>query len=72
MGARKAKVPRKSGLLIDVARVLSVGRDRAAGTVHLRFRDKQGRIVAVRMRPRQLRTLAGGVLGLTQALEEGD
>ncbi len=71
MAAKKAKARRESGLLIDVARALSVGRDRAAGTVHLRFRNKQSRIVAVRMQPRQLRTLASGVLGLAEALEEG-
>jgi hypothetical protein len=31
VAARKPKAQRKSGLLIDVARVLSVGRDRASG-----------------------------------------
>ena len=56
--------------IIDVARVLSVARDRASGKVHLRFRDEQRRIVAVRMRPRQFRTLANGVLGLVEALGE--
>jgi hypothetical protein len=33
-------------------------------------RDEQGRIVAVRLRPRQFRTLANRVLGLAGALEE--
>ncbi len=61
---------RKSGVLIDVQRVISVGRDRTAGHINLRFRDRQSRIVAVRMRPRQFSTLANGVLGLAEALEE--
>jgi hypothetical protein len=50
--------------------VISVGRNRATGEVHLRFRDEQGRIVAVRLRPRQFRTLADGVLGLAEAMQE--
>ena len=66
MAARKKA--RKVGLLIEVHRALSVGRDRSTGRVHLRFEDDQGRLVAVRMRPRQLRTLANGVLGLAEAL----
>jgi hypothetical protein len=70
VAARKAKARRKSGLLIDVARVISVGRDRSTGAVHLRFRDERGRIVAVRLRPRQFRTLANGVLGLAEAMKE--
>ena len=72
MAASTAKAQRKSGLLVDVAGVLSVGRDRASGEVHLRFRDEQGRLVAVRLRPRQLRTLGNGVLGLAESLEDGD
>ena len=59
---------RKSGLLIDVARVVSVGRDRSTGQAILRFRDEQGRLVAVRLRPQPFRTLANGVLGLAVAL----
>ena len=55
---------RKPGLLIDVTRVISVGRNRSGGQVLLRFRDERDRIVAVRLRPRQFRTLANGVLGL--------
>ena len=60
---------RKPGLLIDVASVLSVGRDRTTGQVVLRFRDERGRIVAVRLRRRQFRTLANGMLGLAEAVE---
>ena len=37
------------------------------GVVGLRFRDENGRLVAVRFRPRQFRTLANGVLGLAEA-----
>ena len=58
-----AKTSRPRGLTIDVTRVISVGRD-AEGQVLLRFRDDRDRIVAVRLRPRQFRTLANGVLGL--------
>ena len=60
------KTPRPRGLLIDVTRVISVGRpgDQAV----LRFRDDRDRIVAVQLRPRQFQTLANGVLGLAEAL----
>ena len=55
---------------MNVARVISVGRDRTTGQAVLRFRDEQDRIVALRLRPQQLRNLAHGVLGLAEALEE--
>ena len=57
------RTARKPGLLIDVARVISVGRDRSTGQVVLRFRDEKGRLVAVRLRPGQFRTLANGRVG---------
>ncbi len=60
---------RRQGLLIDVARVVSVGRDRSTGQAVLRFRDEKGRLVAVRLWPKQFRTLANGVLGLAEARE---
>ena len=69
MAARK-KSPGKSGTLIDVARVVSVGRDRSTGEAVLRFRDTKGRLVAVRLRRQQFRTLANGVLGLAEELED--
>jgi hypothetical protein len=69
MATRKNAPTRKPGLLIDVARVLSVSRDRTTGQAVLRFRDERGRIVAVRMRPQQFRTLANGVVGLAEALK---
>ena len=61
------KTPRQArGLLIDVTRVISVGR--SGDQAVLRFRDDRERIVAVRLRPRQFQTLANGVLGLAEAL----
>jgi hypothetical protein len=71
VATRKAKPQRKPGLLIDVARFISASQDRSTGKVVFRFRDERGRIVAVRLRSRQFRTLANGVLGLAEALEEG-
>ena len=65
------RTQRKPGLLIDVARVLSVGRDRSIGRVALRFRDEQGRLVALWMRRRQFRTLANRADELAEALDEG-
>ena len=63
------RTARKPGLLIDVARVISVGRDRSTGQAVLRFRDEKNRLVAVRPRPQQFRTLSNGVLGLAEAAE---
>ena len=70
MATRKKSHARRAGVLIDVARVISVGRDRSTGQIVLRFRDERSRIVAVRLRPRQFRTLANGVLGLAEAVDE--
>ncbi len=67
MAARKSSS--KPGLLIDVARFLSASQDRTTGKVVFRFRDEQGRMVAVRLRPRQLRTLENGVRGLAESLD---
>ena len=66
-----ARRTRKQGSLIDVTRVVSVGRDRPTGGAVLRFRDHDGRLVAVRLRKQQFRTLAHGVLGLAEAMEDG-
>jgi len=67
----KRKPPAKSGVLIDVQRVVSVGRNRSSEAV-LRSQDTRGRLVALKLRPRQFfRTLVNGVLGLAEALEEG-
>ena len=67
MTARK-KPPARSGLLIDVVRVISMGHDRTTGGGALRFRDEQGRTVAVRLRSRQIETLANGVVGLAERI----
>ncbi len=64
---RKKSPTRKSSVLIDVARLICIGRDRSTGQVVLRFRDEKGCLVAVRLRPQQFRTLANGVLGLAKA-----
>ena len=70
MATKKRPSRRTPGLLIDVANVVSVGRDRPTGGAVLRFRDEKGRMVAVRLRPRQFRTLANEVLGLAEALDD--
>ncbi len=72
MSIQRQPPTRKPGLLIDIARVVSVGRDHSTGQAVPRFRDENGRLVAVRPRPRQLRRLANGVLGLAEGLEEAD
>ena len=51
MATKKKPSRRSSGLLIDVARVVSVGHDRSTGQAILRFRDDRDRIVASRLRP---------------------
>ena len=56
----------------DVARVVSVGRERPTGKPIIRLRDQDGRLVAIRLRPQQFRTLAHGVLGLAEAMEEAE
>ena len=66
----KRKPAAKAGVLIDVARVVSVGRNRS-GEAALRFRGTKGRLVAVKLRRQQFRTLAKGVLGLAETLEGG-
>ncbi len=62
--------PRRQSLLLDVTRVLSVGRDRTTGQVVLRFRDERGRLVALRMRRRQFQTFANRGDELAEALDE--
>ena len=65
-------VARKPGQTIDVARVISTGQDRKTGHAILRFRAEDGRVIALRLRPQQFRTLAKGVLGLAKARGEID
>jgi hypothetical protein len=68
MPTQKKRKP--TGLLVDVARVVSVGQDRKTGDAVLRFRDTKGSLVAVRLRPGQFRTPANGMLGLAEARKE--
>ncbi len=70
MATHKKSHARRAGLLIDVARVISVGRDRTTGQAVLRFRDERGRLVAVRLRPQQFRTLANRAGEMAEALDE--
>ena len=48
MAARKSSS--MPGLLIDVARFIFASQGRSNGKVVFRFRDEQGRLVALRMR----------------------
>ncbi len=50
--------------------MISVGQDHKTGEAILRFRDTKGKLVAVRLRPGQFRTLARGVLGLAEARDD--
>ena len=61
---------KKSGETIDVARVISTGQDRKTGHAIVRLRADDGRVIALRLRPQQFRTLAKGVLGLAKARGE--
>ncbi len=69
MTARKKRTRRRkpSGQLIDVARVVSVGQDRDTQEAILQLRDTDGRLIAIRLKPRQFGTLARGLLGLAKA-----
>ena len=72
VATRKAKPQRKPGLLIDVARFISASQDRSTGRVVFRFRDEQGRLVALRMRRQQFQTFANRADELAEALEEAE
>ena len=61
---------RHPGKTHTIQRVISVGEDRKTGEAILRFRDTEDRVVALRLRPQQFRTLAKGVLGLALARAE--
>jgi hypothetical protein len=69
VASRKKSHARRAGVLIDVARVLSVARDRTTGRVVFRFRDERGRLVALRMRRRQLQTFANRADELAEVLQ---
>ncbi len=65
------KTPRRpTGRTIEVERVVSVGRDREVeGGAVVRLRDERGAMLALRLRPGQVRTLANGLGGIVAALE---
>ncbi len=44
-----------------------LGQDRDTQEAILQLRDTDGRLIAIRLKPRQLETLARGVLGLAEA-----
>ncbi len=66
-----AKTPRgPTGRTIEVERVVSVGRDREVeGGALVRLRDERGAMLALRLRPGQVRTLANGLAGVVAAQE---
>jgi hypothetical protein len=63
------KSSRKPGVLIDVARFISASQDRSTGRVVFRFRDEQGRLVALRMRRPQFQTFSNNMDELAEAVE---
>ncbi len=48
---------------------VSVGQDRSTGQAALRFRDEQGRLVALRMRRQQFQTFAKQLEQASEAVE---
>ena len=70
VATRKPKPQRKPGVLIDVARFVSASQDRTTGRVVFRFRDEQGRLVALRMRRQQFQTFSNNMDELAEALDE--
>ena len=64
-----AQKPRRpTGRTYDVARVISVGRDRETNGAVIRLKDEEGRTIALRLYQRQARTLANGLAGFVEAL----
>lgn len=61
---------RPEGFTLEVERVLSVGQDRKTGEGIVRLVGLDGQSVALRLRPRQVRTLANGLGGLAEALRD--
>ncbi len=61
---------RPTGRTIEVERVVSVGPDREVkGGAVVRLRDERGAMLALRLRPGQVRTLANGLGGIVAALD---
>ena len=48
---------------------LSLTHDGVTGDAIVKLKDQEGRVVALRLRPRELETLARGVAGLRDASE---
>ncbi len=68
MAATRAKRP--TGRTIEVERVVSVGRDRQVeGGAVVKLRDERGAMLALRLRPGQVRTLAKVLGGIVAAVE---
>ena len=68
MAATRAKRP--TGRTIEIERVVSVGRDREVeGGAVVKLRDERGAMLAIRLRPGQVRTLANGLGGIVAALD---
>ncbi len=65
-----AQKPRRpTGRTYEIARVVSVGRDRETGGAVVRVIDANGRMIALRLWQRQARTLASGLGGVVAAQE---
>ena len=65
--ATRAKRP--AGRTIEVERMVSVGPDRnVRGGAIVKLRDERGAMLALRLRPGQVRTLANGLAGIVEAL----
>ena len=63
------KTRRPAGRTYDIARVISVGRDRETNGAVIRLRDEQGRTIALRLWQRQARTLANALTGFVKSLD---
>jgi hypothetical protein len=70
VATRKTKPQRKPGVLIDVDRFISASQGRSTGKVVFGFRDEQGRLVALRLRPQQFQTFSNRADGLAEAVDE--
>ncbi len=68
MAAKKPRRP--TGRIIEVKRVVSVGRDRQVeGGAVVRLRDECGAMLALRLRPGQVRTLANALGGIVAVVD---
>ena len=66
---KSARRPRSQ--TIEVARVVSIGRSKIAGDAALvKLRDSEGGMVVLRLLPQQLKTLALGLAGMSEALDQ--